>query len=103
MHVFEQGDAILIAVFIVLAAMSVFSWFLIFQKLGKTRIEQISLQTFQREIMVNKDWPLTFTPLDTKTNVKSGSLAIVLKQAFQNVAGLSADASAERREKILTA
>ena len=98
-HVFEQGDVVLVAVFILLTAMSGFSWYLIFQKLGRLRAEQTSIQSFQRGIMVNKDWPLTLTPAD----IKSGSIATLLEQALQHVEGLSADDSAERREKILTA
>ncbi|MGB4101640.1 MAG: MotA/TolQ/ExbB proton channel family protein [Alphaproteobacteria bacterium] len=99
MHVLEQGDVVLIAVFIVLTMMSMFSWYLIFQKLGRHRAEQGHIQSFQRAIMVSKDWPLRLTPAD----IKSGSLAILLKEALQHVAGLSSEDSAERREKILTA
>lgn len=99
MHVFEQGDVVLIAVFTLLAAMSVFSWYLIFQKLAKLRAEQTSIQSFQREVMKNKDWTLTLAPAD----LTSGSIALLIKQALQHVVGLSADDSTERRGKILTA
>lgn len=99
MHVFEQGDAVLIAVFLLLTAMSVFSWYIILQKQGRLRAEKTSIQKFQRGFMADKEWPLTLTPAD----IKSGSIAILLKQALEHVAGLSADDNAERREKILTA
>lgn len=55
-YVFEQGDPVLIAVFLLLAGMSLMSWYIIFWKLWKLRSEWSALAHFQRQYIKTPDW-----------------------------------------------
>ncbi len=56
-HVFSQGNPVLIAVFLLLTAMSFASWYLIFWKTMRLRRENRAFQKFQNEHLSIKNWP----------------------------------------------
>jgi len=56
-HVFAQGNSVLIAVFLLLLAMSFASWYLIFWKALKLRQEYKAFQKFHDTYLNIKDWP----------------------------------------------
>ena len=56
-HVFAQGNSVLIAVFLLLLAMSFASWYLIFWKGLKLRQEYKAFQKFHDTYVNIKDWP----------------------------------------------
>jgi biopolymer transport protein ExbB len=56
-HVFEQGDAVLLVVFFLLSSMSVISWYLIFWKGWNVKREREALDAFRARFAVTPDWP----------------------------------------------
>ena len=58
LHVIEQGDAVLLAVFALLAAMSVVSWQIILWKCWQLRAERAALAAFKSRTAQVADWPL---------------------------------------------
>lgn len=56
-HVFAQGNAVLIAVFLLLLVMSFASWYIIFWKGLKLRREYLAFQKFHNDYAQIKDWP----------------------------------------------
>lgn len=56
-HVFAQGNAVLIAVFLLLLVMSFASWYIIFWKGLKLRAEYLAFQKFHSDYAQIKDWP----------------------------------------------
>lgn len=56
-QVFHQGSAVLIAVFLILIAMSFASWYIIFWKGLRLRFEYGAYQKFQNDHLKTKDWP----------------------------------------------
>lgn len=58
LQVFEQGNFILCATFILLLGMSVASWYIIFWKAWMVRIERKFLASFKRNKITTADWSL---------------------------------------------
>lgn len=56
-YVFEHGDLVLIATFLLLLGMSISSWTIIFWKLLMLRIEARCLQNFKKQYTADQDWP----------------------------------------------
>lgn len=69
-HIFTQGNAVLIAVFIFLAAMSFVSWYIIFWKGLKLRREYGYYQKFQNQYGNIKNWPARKDCHDAEGSVK---------------------------------
>lgn len=69
-HIFTQGNAVLIAVFIFLAAMSFVSWYIIFWKGLKLRREYGYYQKFQNQYGNIKNWPARKDCNDAEGSVK---------------------------------
>jgi biopolymer transport protein ExbB len=98
MHVFEQADAVLVAVFLLLVAMSVASWWVIFLKLGQVRSERAAIASFQSSVMSKPDWVRYLSSSRT-----SKSLTLLVEEAIKQHANLPAGVDIERREKLMTA
>lgn len=56
-HVFEQGNGVLIAVFLLLIGMSIASWYIIFWKAMNLRKERGYLVNFKASYIKTPDWP----------------------------------------------
>lgn len=97
-YIFEQGDPVLVAVFLLLIAMSLFSWTIIFRKFGQLRLEQAAVGTFQNTVMRHPDWISTLTVMEGEKE----SVSRLVHEAVRQHAVLPSDADAERREKILS-
>lgn len=69
-HIFTQGNAVLIAVFIFLTAMSFVSWYIIFWKGLKLRREYGYYQKFQNQYGNIKNWPARKDCNDAEGSVK---------------------------------
>jgi biopolymer transport protein ExbB len=98
-YVFEQGDPLLIAVFLLLLAMSFASWWVIFLKISQHRTEQKSLAEFQAQVMQKADWPLHLGA----SHAHIGSIGVLVTEAIKQHIALPVDADSNRREKLLTA
>jgi biopolymer transport protein ExbB len=98
-YIFEQGDPLLIAVFLLLLAMSFASWWMIFLKISQLRMEQTSLAEFQARVMQKPDWPLHLSA----NPAHAGSIGVLINEAIKQHAALPVDADSDRREKLLTA
>lgn len=77
MYIFEQGDGVLVSVFLLLIGMSLTSWYLIFWKAWNLRSERRIIAAFQSSHAVIFDWPCQLQTLP----VLSGGLAVLLKEA----------------------
>lgn len=96
-YVFEHGDAVLVATFLVLVAMSFTSWYVIVWKWVKLRRERSRLADFRRAHMTSPDWPQHFAVVEMKGGVG------VLAAELERVRGvLPRYAGAERRELLST-
>lgn len=69
-HVFDQGNPVLIAVFLLLVAMSFASWYIIFWKGMRLRREQQAFAKFAADHANIKNWPArrTFENVDGSVN-----------------------------------
>lgn len=95
-YVFEHGNAVLIAVFLLLIGMSVTSWYLIFWKAWSARKERALLVNFKSQYITSPDWPMY-----ENNAVASGNAALLLGEAYKIKA--SAKAHDEQAQKdILT-
>ncbi len=74
-HVFEQGNAVLIATFLLLIGMSVASWYIIFWKALKIKKEQALVASFRKNHMQSIDWPRHIS-----LDVAVGSVATLLAE-----------------------
>ena len=74
-HVFQKGDPVLIAVFLLLVGMSVASWYIIFWKSWKLRKERQLLAKFNQQYMGTPDWPK-----HSEFKQISGSLAVLVNE-----------------------
>lgn len=68
-HVFEQGNIVLISVFLLLIGMSITSWYLIFWKSWIIRKERALLSKFKGEHVTMPDWPLYENDVSDKSNI----------------------------------
>jgi biopolymer transport protein ExbB len=98
-YIFEQGDPLLIGVFLLLLAMSFASWWVIFLKISQHRMEQKSLTEFQARVIQKADWPLHLSANSART----GSIGVLVNEAIKQHTALPVDADNDRREKLLTA
>jgi biopolymer transport protein ExbB len=99
MHVFEQGDPVLLAVFLLLASMSVASWYLIFWKSWNVRRERRFLADFRQRFAATPDWPLHHS-VALAGRETQGSVAILLQEADKIRATLAPYDVAERKNVL---
>ncbi len=77
-HVFEQGNAVLIAVFLLLMGMSITSWYIIFWKSWNIRKEKALLEKFKQKYVTTPDWPIY-----ENTDFVSGNASLLLNEAHK--------------------
>lgn len=97
-YVFEQGDSVLIAVFLLLVGMSLASWTIIFRKIGQLRSEQTAVRIFQDSVMAHPDWINKLPVMEGKNEAVSR----LAHEAVRQHAVFPTDADGNRREKILS-
>lgn len=95
-YVFEQGDPVLISVFLLLTSMSLASWYIIIWKTWKLRRERARVNAFVQRHADMPDWPLRETYIHS-----SGNVAVLLQEANRLRFSLNHYAP-EGREKVLT-
>ena len=95
-YVFEQGDPVLISVFLLLTGMSLASWYIIIWKTWKLRRERARVNAFVQRHADMPDWPLRETYIHS-----SGNVAVLLQEANRLRSSLNHYAP-EGREKVLT-
>lgn len=95
-YVFEQGDPVLISVFLLLTSMSLASWYIIIWKTWKLRRERARVNAFVQRHADMPDWPLRETYIHS-----SGNVAVLLQEANRLRSSLNHYAP-EGREKVLT-
>ncbi|MDX1974547.1 MAG: MotA/TolQ/ExbB proton channel family protein [Rickettsiales bacterium] len=82
-YVFHQGDPVLISVFLLLAAMSLASWYIIFWKIWKLKVVHASIHAYQAH------------GSDAK-----GAVALLLKEAERLRPMLAGQDHADRKEMV---
>lgn len=97
-YVLEQGDPVLITVFLLLTAMSLGSWTIIFRKAGQLRLEQAAVRAFQNTVMTHPEWVRGLTVMERGKECVSR----LVHEAVRQHAALPPDADGGRREKILS-
>lgn len=95
-YVFEHGDPVLIATFLLLICMSLASWYVIFWKALVVRTERKRLQNFKDRYVTSQDWPK-----HAAIKEMQGSLEILLKEA-EKTKPLLQGRNDEKRQQLLT-
>lgn len=96
MSVFEQGDAVLSLVFLLLSSMSMVSWYLIFWKGLTVRRERISLSHFRQRFTGAADW----AALSMSSGEMEGSVGRLLRETKALELTLAHYAPAQRKELL---
>lgn len=94
LYVFEHGDPVLIATFLVLIGMSLISWYIIIWKAWAVRSERRRLKRFRTQYATVADWPLRVTAADAR-----GGVAILLQAVSQHSGQHDAHPDVDRREQ----
>lgn len=94
-YVFEQGNPVLVATFLLLIAMSAVSWYVILWKGWKLWRERQRLQRFRRRFMQRPDWPL-----HSRLEHIPGSVALLVQTAQETQPLLAGYDTAERRNLL---
>lgn len=95
-YVFEQGNAVLIAVFLLLGVMSFSSWYLIIWKALKLRREYQLYASFRAQHMQTPDWARHLP-----TGLVAGSIGVLLAGA-EKVAPVLRKYNEAQRKEILS-
>lgn len=98
MHIFEQGNPVLIAVFALLISMSIISWYLIFWKSWNASKERAELAAFRKHYMQTPDWPIR--GIAANANAKGSAVRLLIET--QKLAPTLAAYSPEERRQILS-
>ncbi len=93
LHVFEQGNIVLTATFMLLLVMSVASWYVIFWKAAKLRQERVCLKQFVKQYIKTIDWPRHGSFTDS-----AGSVSGLIKEVEKLKPTLSYYNEVERKE-----
>lgn len=93
LYVFEHGDPVLIATFLLLIAMSAASWYIILWKAWKCRREKSRLAQFRKRYVTTPDWPR-----HTQSQAESGCIALLLHDYRETCPVLKAYPAEERKE-----
>ena len=94
-HVFEQGDIVLTAVFVLLLAMSITSWYIIFWKGLKLRKERKLYRSFCAKYVTSPDWPRNDLPENAGGSVNA------LLEATRKITPVLANYNSEGRQKLM--
>ncbi|HPF46550.1 MAG TPA: MotA/TolQ/ExbB proton channel family protein [Emcibacteraceae bacterium] len=97
-YIFEHGDPVLIATFMLLIVMSVASWYVIFSKIQMIRTENGQLISFKEQYATSPDWPTKLTGSEYKGK---GSISRLLNEANRLKPQLK-DKIPEQRQQLLT-
>lgn len=95
-YVFEHGDPVLIATFLLLVAMSVSSWYVMVWKALLLKKERQQLQQFKTNYMQHPDWTQHLSDVKAK-----GGVHILLQEALRHTPELE-QATDEKRQQLLT-
>jgi biopolymer transport protein ExbB len=95
-NIFEQGNAVLIAVFIFLLLMSFVSWYVIVLKALKLREEYKFYKNFQEKFSNIKDWPSRIG-----ADKFAGSVGILIAEV-ESLESVSKHYDLEAKKEILT-
>ncbi len=101
LNIWQQGDAIVNLVFIILVFMSILSWYVIFYKALKLKKENSFYKNFCREINNQKEWFLNIDNIASNQQSK-GSTTLILKRVSALKSTLENYKSHEAKKEILT-
>lgn len=96
LHVFEQGDTVLMSTFCLLTIMSIVSWYIIFWKAWSIRKESARLSSFSSKYITSPNWPKTANITNAKGCV------VTLLDEGKRVLPLLNNATEEERKEILS-
>jgi biopolymer transport protein ExbB len=99
--IWQQGDAIVNSVFLLLIIMSILSWYVIFYKALKLKKEYGFYKNFCREILNQKEWFLNIDNIASNQHSK-GSTTLILKRVSALKSTLENYKSHEAKKEILT-
>jgi biopolymer transport protein ExbB len=99
--IWQQGDAIVNSVFLLLVIMSILSWYVIFYKALKLKKEYGFYKNFCREILNQKEWFLNIDNIASNQQSK-GSTTLILKRVSALKSTLENYKSHEAKKEILT-
>jgi biopolymer transport protein ExbB len=99
--IWQQGDAIVNSVFLLLIIMSILSWYVIFYKALKLKKEYGFYKNFCREILNQKEWFLNIDNIASNQQSK-GSTTLILKRVSALKSTLENYKSHEAKKEILT-
>ena len=97
----QQGDAIVNSVFIILVIMSILSWYVIFYKALKLKKEYGFYKNFCQQIINQKEWFLNIDNIASNQQSK-GSTTLILKRVSALKSTLENYKSHEAKKEILT-
>jgi biopolymer transport protein ExbB len=95
-YVFHQGDPVLISVFLLLTAMSLASWYVIFWKAWNLQRERSVVAAFRADHARVQDWPRR---LQSANHVR-GAVAVLLKEACRLQPCIAEQDQAGRKETL---
>lgn len=95
-YVFDHGDAVLVTTFLLLAAMSAASWYVMLWKAWMLCMERKALARFRAGYMTAPDWPQRHALGDVE-----GSIGILAAEALQ-VAPIAARYAGDDRREVMT-
>ena len=101
LDIWQQGDAIVNLVFIILIIMSLLSWYVIFYKALKLKKEYGFYKNFCREINNQKEWFLNIDNIASNQQ-SNGSTTLILKRVSALKSTLENYKSHEAKKEILT-
>ena len=101
LNTWQQGDAIVNLVFIILVIMSILSWYVIFYKALKLKKEYGFYKNFCREISDKKEWFLNIENIQSSLN-PLGVTQLILKRVSALKPTLENYKSHEAKKEILT-
>lgn len=95
-YIFEHGDPILVATFLLLIGMSLVSWYIIFWKLWVIEAERKRLEQFCSAYVTTPDWPK-----HTELRAANGCIGMLIAEAQKTKSVLSGN-DETKRQQLLT-
>lgn len=100
LEIFQQQDAILMTVFLLLIGMSVISWWMIFFKISVNVKEQKAIKMFQSKVMSQLHWVNQLKQQDACC--KNTGVETVITDALNYISSLPQGSDTDRKEKLLS-
>ncbi len=94
-YVFDHGDPVLVATFMLLIGMSAISWYIIFWKAWQINREKRRLMQFKKHYITRADWPK-----HVHINHSKGAIALLAKQCDDTQPVLIAYDKTDRRDML---